>query len=177
MSTREWVGTAFAAATVIFFIVAYFIPSRSPQQDKILRLLGTISAGASAASFISGQIETSVGTKGEGLAVSAAGAVAFAVAVWFGWGTVITNTPGFNANFPNNATFRQALELIARHAGGSVIMTGFTQEEENAVLQFNHLEAKSPADAMRRLANLVQRGVVGSYRVSEEAKHFEVVKN
>jgi hypothetical protein len=175
MDAKGWIGVAFAAVGVLFFIVAYFAPAREPSKDKILRVLASI-CGAAAGGFLSGSIVVT-GSVEDGplrIAISAGGALGVLVLVWLTWGQVLPNTPGFNISFPPGTTFIAAAEAIARAAASTMHLVGFSAEEEATQLRFCELRALSPDDALARLFALLPRGAVGQYDVNKDGANYEL---
>ena len=171
-------GVVFTAILVVFFIVAYFVPPRSPQANQILRVLASICAGAAGA-FLTGGIALQITGQLSPQAswtLSATGGIALFVLGWLTWKEV-TNTPGFNIAVPAGTTFRGASQLIGTSSGKLVRLQNFTPQEQEAVLTTTDLRAASPKDALRQLMNMVPINTIRPYAVDERSSEYVLIVN
>lgn len=167
-SVRIWTGLGFAAAVVVFLMVAYFIPPKTTNASQILRALVSIMAGAAGA-FLTGGIAIQINgqiSDGLNIALTASGGTGLFVLIWLTWEKV-TNTPGFHIAFPVGVTFAAAAATIGEAVQARVHMLGFTPAESGATIVTTDLKARDPVGALRSLRDYFAPHAIRSYTVTE----------
>lgn len=175
MDTKTWVGVAFAAVTLVFFMVAYFVKPPTPSNAPIVRLLAAICAGA-AGYFLTGTIAIQISghlTDGANYAVSATGGIALFVMVWLRYPSPKLS-PGFNVSFPQGTRFEDAATLIGAAALKPVTLQGFSQTEKDTLLVSSSVSAGNDRQALQFLHALAPPGSVRAYRVKPNAGGYQL---
>lgn len=158
MTSLQYVGLGFAAALVIFLMIAYFVSGKaSGGQLAILQFLCAL-CGGFAGALMTGTALFDLNeswTNGK-LAVSGTAGFALFFAVWYGFGRILSTPPdGFNMSIPSGTSFQAIATEIAKHDKSVVQFVGFTALELAAPLTSQVLETDSVADALRALRSLV----------------------
>jgi hypothetical protein len=169
MTALQYVGLGFAAALVIFLMVAYFASERVHRnQFAILRFLCAL-CGAFAGALITGSAlfdlnQTWTGGK---LAVSGTAGFALFFAVWYGFGRIVPPPPDrFNMSVPSGSRFQTIAVEISKHDKSVVSFVGFSDAELAAPLSPQVLETDTVADALLALRSMVaSAGLVREYDV------------
>lgn len=182
VNTLTWVGIAFAAVPLIFFMGVYFRPPKTHGEYAVLRVISSVCAGA-AGVFLTGGITTEFSGDlpllGK-LTISATGAIGLFVLVWLTFPKPPEEKgppkqePSISISFPNGTTFRQAADAIARSRKMTLRLSGFSAEEENVALKSHDIRGVSLVEAFQRLAHLVPPNSVRPYSVHDEGSHVEL---
>jgi hypothetical protein len=169
MNAQLVIAIVFAALLITFLVVAYFIPPKSTGQDSILRILATLCAGFSGALLPGGiSVQATLHwSSATTLAVSAFGAMGLATLIWLTWRTVLPQpTPDIVATFPDDTTFGQAAEIVARLAKEPVVLAGFSPSQEAQRLRSSSLRAPTYTKAFERLGRNTGLKEFPSYAVT-----------
>lgn len=170
-----WIGVGFAGAVVLFLMIAYFVPPKSPNTSQILRALVAIMAGAAGA-FLTGGITLQIDgeiSSGLKLGLTAAGGIALFVFVWITWDRV-ANTTAFHVTFPIATKFAAAAGLIGQAAQMQVQLSGFNPAETSATVVGTDLKARDPVSALRQLRDHFPPNSIRPYAVDAIAGGYQL---
>lgn len=178
MNTLQWVGLGFAAALVIFFIVAFFVAKRmTDDQRNLVRFLSALCAGFAGGLFIGDALFKMTGTLGSGAkyAISGAGGFALFFVIWF----FFPKATGFPDNgaisIPEGWTFRQAVDELSQIDSAVPAYEGFKAEELEAPLRAWKLKIKNVEGAIGQLRSITANAsAIRKYIVKHEDSTYRL---
>lgn len=179
MTTLQWIGLGFAAALVIFFIVAFFVAKRmTDDQRNLIRFLSALCAGFAGGLFVGDALFQLTGTFGLGAKYAISGATGFALffVIWFFFPKATGFPPGIRFSIPEGWTFRQVVDELSGIDSAVPAYEGFTPEELAAPLRPWKLKAKNVKGAISQLRNLTATpAAIRKYNVTEEDSTYRLI--
>ena len=166
-----WIGFAFAALLIGFFIFAFFkAKTLTPDQRTILRFLSALCAGFAGALITGDALFKMEGsTPSTKYAISGTAGAALFFVVWLFFPKVTALPEGFNASIPHGWTFKDAVDAFAQQDGAVPNYNGFTDLELSASLKAWQLKTKNISDAMLLLRSITtQSNAIRKYEVKFE---------
>jgi len=167
-----WIGLGIALLIITFLIVVFFVfPNLSRDRLRILKILVPYGAGAAGA-LITGEavISYTQTLAGAQFAISGTAGVALFILTYLKNPVDLGPEPipdGFNANIPENSTFRDTVDTFAGSRKSVAEYQGFTGQELSAPLRSQEISAKTMIDAMINLRLMtVQPDAIRRYDVS-----------
>jgi hypothetical protein len=162
-----WIAVGFATVLVVFFMFAFFRQQEpSSGQHAILRFLGALCAGVSAA-FLVGSLTITgkAPIAAADVAISGAGGFALFLIVWWGWRRAGASGNGVAYYVPDREhTFASVAEALAQQEGASVQFRSFSEEQKNTRLKKGLIMADTMTRALEVLGTRASDGFP-SYKV------------
>lgn len=181
MNSLLWIGFGFVAAIVLFFMFTIYVPpKRSPLTRKTMHFL-TALCGALAGGFLTGgALLDVVWTKGAGkVSLSATAGFALAILVWWGYGK-IPEDQGINVDdtatidIPPGWIFKSVVDSLITKLKAGVEYVGFTDEELNAELKPQQLQADGIIELLKSLRAVTVRQAIRPYKVKKSKNVYQL---
>ncbi len=138
-------------ALLIFLMVVFFVPSKTGVQHQVLRLICAILAGIAGA-MLPGEIAVKINAElsdGVKLGINAAGAIAFAVVVWFTYREKVAFPDGVNYAIGLGETFANLVRNLAQMNHATAEFSGFSTTQLGAKLKVGKISAPGFVEAMQ----------------------------
>lgn len=138
MTPQTWIGVAFAAAVVVFLMLAYFGPPMDAGRHAIVRFLCALCAGC-AGGFLTGsallEYAQELPNNGRIAFTGVAGCALFGlVLLTFPKHQAAIGKDTLTLTFPEGTTFQSAAKIVAQKSAAVALLEGFEESEKNAVV-------------------------------------------
>ena len=179
MTSQIWIGVGFAAAVVVFLMIAYFGPAMDAGRHAIIRFLCALCAGC-AGGFITGsalfEYAQSLPSGGKIAFTGAAGCALFGlVLLTFPKHEIPVGDDELSVTFPAGTTFLDAAKIVAQKNASVAILEGFEDTEKKASIT-GTLNGKGKdrfAQILRRLGDLAATPI-RPYKVTFEDNAYSL---
>jgi hypothetical protein len=178
-----WVGLGFAAAFVLFLMLAFLREANlNSGQRLILRILSAI-CGALSGALISGSALFNMTENVPGGKITVSGVAGFAVfmIIWFTFPREPKRpdpVDGTSTSIPAGATFQSVADELAKDEECVLQYEGFRADELSATLKAWKLKGANAGKCIESLGSITQvPNAVRQYRVKKEGSKYRLIIN
>lgn len=183
MTPQLWIGFGFLVGLVVFLIISYFVElKQSSTRRAILQFLTSLTSGF-AGGFLSGSsiFDASWTSPTGRIALSGTAGFAIFFAVWFSYQKMfpppgLTVADSLPLDIPQDWSFKNVIDTLAKKDNSAVDYQGFTPEELNTKVRSQTLNGKSYIELMQAARLLSVNGTIRPFTAEKVSGNIYVLK-